>query len=107
MTTRRPLILRILLLGLICALVLLQARLWVSDDGFFGVQRLQQQVELQRNENQQLAERNQRLEAEVMDLKKGFTALEERARADLGLIAPNETFYVFGDPQDLEPETAR
>jgi cell division protein FtsB len=78
-------------------LILLQARLWVSEDGFIGAGRLQDQVNLQRAENAALAERNERLHAEVRDLKSGFSALEERARADLGLIAPNETFYVVSD----------
>ena len=106
MEDRRPLILRVLLIGLLFAAVLLQARLWVSDDGFIGVQRLSKQVELQRQENAELNERNQRLEAEVLDLKKGFTALEERARSDLGLISPNETFFVFGNTGDLDSDAA-
>ncbi len=98
-------VLRVLLIGLLIAAVMLQARLWVSDDGFIEVQRLGEQVELQRRENAELSERNRRLEAEVLDLKKGFTALEERARSDLGLIAPNETFFVFGNTGDLGPDT--
>ena len=40
-----------------------------------------------------------RLDAEVRDLKRGFAAVEERARSDLGLISPGESFYVFGDPE--------
>ena len=95
---RRPLLLRITLIVLGVVLILLQARLWVSEDGVFGMQRLADRVDLQRKENQELADRNERLHAEVRDLKSGFSALEERARADLGLIAPNETFYVVSDP---------
>lgn len=98
--TRRPLFLRITLIVLGVFLILLQARLWVSEDGFVGMHRLADRVELQQAENKELAERNERLHAEVQDLKDGFSALEERARADLGLIAPNETFYVVSDPPD-------
>ncbi len=47
-------------------------------------------------ENARLTQRNQRLEAEVVELRKGDSAVEERARADLGLIGPDETFYLFG-----------
>lgn len=94
---RRPLFLRITLIVLGVCLILLQARLWVSADGVAGMQRLGDRVALQRAENEELAERNKRLHAEVKDLKSGFSALEERARADLGLIAPNETFYVVSD----------
>jgi cell division protein FtsB len=73
--------------------LLLQYRLWMSDEGVRELSRLEQAVEKQRAENEQLAGRNTQLAAEVRDLKKGVTALEERARSDLGMIAGNETFY--------------
>ena len=44
-------------------------------------------------ENRTLAARNVALEAEVQDLKQGLAAIEERARVDLGMIAPGETFF--------------
>jgi cell division protein FtsB len=77
-------------------LVLLQVRLWVSDDGYREVVRLGTLITEQTAENARLAQRNQRLEAEVVELRKGDSAVEERARADLGLIGPDETFYLFG-----------
>jgi len=80
---------------LVVVLGLLQVRLWFSEDGLRGVSRLRGQLVEQRADNRRLAERNRRLEAEVADLRQGFSALEERARADLGLIGPNETFYIF------------
>ena len=95
---RRPLSLRITLVGLCIALVFLQLRLWVSEDGFAEVSRLSAQTESRRQENRALAERNARLAAEVRDLKRGDTALEERARSDLGFVAPDESFYIIGDP---------
>jgi cell division protein FtsB len=90
---------------LICLLVMLQVRLWVSDDGFGEISRLRRQVALQTNENKEFEIRNDRLDAEVGDLKLGFAAVEERARSDLGLVAPGESFYVFGDtaPVDSAP----
>jgi cell division protein FtsB len=94
---RRPLSLRITLVGLGLALVLLQLRLWASEDGFAEVHRLREQVEARRQENAALAERNARLSAEVRDLKRGASALEERARSDLGFVAPDESFYIIGD----------
>ena len=93
--SEKHLIVRICLVVLLCMLAVLQIRLWISEDGFAEMSRLRQQVEFQRHENEQLAERNDRLEAEVEDLKKGFGAVEERARSDLGLISPDESFYVF------------
>lgn len=79
--------------ALIVVVVLLQYRLWVSADGVRELSRLESAVAAQRASNAQLAERNKQLAAEVRDLKSGETALEERARSDLGMIADNETFY--------------
>jgi cell division protein FtsB len=80
-------------------LLLLQIRLWASDDGYREVARLASLITVQTAENTRLNQRNQRLEAEVVELRKGDSAVEERARADLGLIGPNETFYLFGAPR--------
>jgi len=91
---------RVLIIGLAGLLAVLQVRLWISGDGFSEVSRLRTQVELQREENAELADRNTRLEAEVDDLRGGFAAVEERARSDLGLIAPDETFYVFSGDEE-------
>lgn len=90
---------RLIIGGLFCLLLVLQVRLWISSGGFSEVSRLRQQVELQAHENEQLAERNERLEAEVKDLQRGAGAIEERARSDLGLIGEDETFYVFSEEQ--------
>jgi cell division protein FtsB len=92
--------------ALLAALALLQLRLWVSEDGFRGVAQLESQVVAQRLENRALAERNRRLEAEVADLRQGFSALEERARADLGLIGPNESFFIYAGPESEHPGSA-
>lgn len=78
---------------LVVLLVLLQYKLWVGDGSFAEVWDLYQQVEIQREENQQLRERNEALEAEVQDLKQGLGAIEERAREELGMIKEGETFY--------------
>ena len=92
-----------LTVALALAVIALQYRLWFSDDGVQGVSRLQQAVAAQRAENDQLAERNRQLAAEVRDLKTGMEALEERARSDLGMIARNETFYQVVPPRPADP----
>jgi cell division protein FtsB len=79
--------------SLLAALLLLQYRLWMSNDGAREVWRLSAAVSAQQSENAQLAQRNRQLAAEVHDLKQGYAALEERARTDLGMVAGNETFY--------------
>src|SRR3979411_1525217 len=78
------------------AVILLQYPVWFSQEGVGGVERLTRGVATKRADNEQLAERNRQLAAEVRDLKTGMDALEERARSDLGMIARNETFYQVG-----------
>jgi cell division protein FtsB len=75
-------------------LVALQWRLWVSDDGLRNRTKLREQVEAAQAENQQLAVRNAELDAEVQDLKSGQAAIETRARTTLGMIKPDETFFL-------------
>ena len=93
-----------LAVSLLAALLLLQYRLWLSDDGVREVLRLRSAVAEQQSENTRLLERNRQLAAEVRDLKQGYAALEERARSDLGMIAGNETFYQVVPPK---PRRAR
>lgn len=75
------------------ALVLLQYRVWVSDHGMREVSRLTAAVEAQAAANREQQGRNRQLVAEVNDLKGGLTALEERARSELGMVGNSETFY--------------
>lgn len=80
--------------------LLLQYRIWMSPEGAREVRRLERAVAAQADENQQLQTRNEQLAAEVRDLKQGLDAVEERARSDLGLIAPNETYFQVVPPED-------
>jgi len=73
--------------------VLLQAQLWLSDGGYRKTMKLRDAVAEQRDMNERLRERNAALDAEVVNLKQGLEAAEERARTDLGLIGRRETFY--------------
>ncbi|HEY0768288.1 MAG TPA: cell division protein FtsB [Steroidobacteraceae bacterium] len=84
------------------AVILLQYRVWVSENGVREVEGLQHAVATQRTDNERLAERNRQLAAEVRDLKTGMDALEERARSDLGMIARNETFYQVVPPRSAD-----
>ncbi|HDZ16107.1 MAG TPA: cell division protein FtsB [Methylophaga aminisulfidivorans] len=78
-------------------LVFLQYRIWLTHDGLPSLLRLHQSVEKQQRDNDQLKERNQVLSAEVKDLKSGLEALEERARSELGMVKPGETFFQIID----------
>lgn len=76
----------------------LQYRLWLGEANLLHVRQLKRQIADQQVENERLQQRNQRLEAEVRDLKKGLSAIEERARSDLGLIRRDEVFYQLVTP---------
>lgn len=84
---------RILALCLLAIVAFLQVRLWVSDSGMREVWRLRREVAVQTEQNAVLKDRNRSLAAEVQDLKKGKSAIEERARTDLGMVGTNETFF--------------
>ena len=82
-----------LLVLLVILLVYLQYSLWIGDGSLQDVWRLHKDVEQQRQENAVLRERNEALEAEVLDLQQGLEAIEEHAREDLGMIKKGEIFY--------------
>lgn len=90
--------LRILVIVLLLIAAVLQYRLWFGNGGLQEVWALRAQIEAQQHENAQLRERNRALVAEVQDLKKGTSAVEERARTDLGMVAVGETFYQVVEP---------
>jgi cell division protein FtsB len=71
----------------------MQYSLLGGQSGLLEVARLQEQITAQETVNASLSERNRQLHAEVLDLKQGIAAIEERARHDLGMVKPNETFY--------------
>jgi cell division protein FtsB len=91
------------LLGVLFLLLLmLQYRLWVGDGSLAEVRQLRADIEAQKAENAQLAERNRALQAEVKDLKQGLEAIEERARSQLGMVKQGETFFhMIGDQAPL------
>jgi cell division protein FtsB len=84
---------RWLIIVLAIAGIGLQAELWLADDGYRKTLKLRAAVAEQRHMNEQLRARNAALDAEVINLKQGIDAAEERARTDLGMIGKTETFY--------------
>ena len=83
------------LVGIMLMLLMsLQYELWFAPQGNVGgVHHLRQQVAAGADTVKSLQTRNQRLVAEISNLKKGTDALEERARNDLGMVREDEVFY--------------
>jgi cell division protein FtsB len=84
---------------LVLLFLMLQYTLWLGDFGHLRLMQLESAVALQQKANNKLEQRNLRLRAEVIDLKQGTAALEERARMQLGMIKEGEVFF-----QVIEPE---
>jgi cell division protein FtsB len=89
--------LRWVALILLLLLIGLQFKLWSNHGGMSEVNSLRVAVKKQGDENDKLTQRNQALAADVNDLKHGEQAVEARARGELGLIKPGETFYQVVD----------
>ena len=87
------LMIKIIIFSMALLLIIIQSYSWISDGGIREAWELDREVDIRENENQQLRDRNISLEAEVSDLKQGLSAIEERARTDLGMIEEQETYY--------------
>lgn len=74
-------------------LIVLQLQLWFGSHGVFHLWSLRNNIEKTESDNNALVLRNEQLHAEVVQLKKGQEALEERARSQLGFIKDGEIFY--------------
>jgi len=84
---------KIIALILLILLIWLQYKIWLQDGGIPEVLQLQKEVDIEQSEVKKLQERNQSLDAEVKDLKKGLDAIEERARSEMGMIKKGEVYY--------------
>lgn len=84
---------------LVIALVLIQFPLWFGSGGWIRVWLLERDIAVRQEENLAREQRIRELEAEVQDLKRNPKAAEERARYELGLIAPGERFLQWGQPK--------
>ncbi|GKX58848.1 cell division protein FtsB [Leminorella grimontii] len=82
-----------LTLLLIVLLGWLQYSLWLGKNGLHDYARVKEDIALQQDNNAKLKSRNERLFAEISDLKGGQEAIDERARSELGMIKPGESFY--------------
>ena len=71
----------------------LQYPMWLGKGGWLQVREYDRQLAAQREANAKLKMRNDALDADVRDLKTGSEAIEERARAELGMIRQDEVFF--------------
>ena len=77
---------------LIALLLILHGPLWFGRGSIPDVARLSKQLEEQKQLNAQALQANERLEAEIHDLKEGLEIVEEKARSELGMVKANEIY---------------
>jgi cell division protein FtsB len=73
-------------------LLVLQLQLWFGRGSVPDVWRLRQQHQAQLQLNASAEQDVERLRAEIRDLRDGLEMVEERARAEIGMVKPNEIF---------------
>lgn len=91
---------RLITLSLAVLLLLIQYPLWLGKGGWLRVWDLDNQVTAAQKKNEELKARNAKLNSEVLDLKEGTGAVEERARYELGMIKEGEIFVQILEPND-------
>jgi cell division protein FtsB len=84
---------RWLALVFVVLIVAIQYPMWLGKGGWLQVRELDRQLAQQREANGRLKARNEALDADVRDLKTGYEAIEERARAELGMIKGDEVLF--------------
>jgi cell division protein FtsB len=79
-------------LALLALIAIVQAELWFGKGGLPRVMSLRSQVQAQQAANAEARNHNEQLRAEVSDLKEGLEMVEEKARAELGMVKPDEIY---------------
>ena len=96
---------RFITAALLLLLALVQAELWAGKGGRSYVVQLQSQLQAQQQANDAARLRNQRLTAEVSDLKEGLEMVEEKARSELGMVKPDEILVQLSPRRRCRPWT--
>jgi cell division protein FtsB len=91
MTNHRPI--KALLVALVIVVAFMQYRLWFADGGFVDIFRLKKEIRALQAKNDEISKHNATLISEIDSLKKGGSAIENRARGDLGMVKKGEVFY--------------
>jgi len=91
---------------LVLLLVMMQVNVWLTKDGYSRLAEIKELIQDQQKENNEMVSRNSQLKEEIKDLKDGYSAIEEKAREDIGMIKEGEEFYLLTKPRpDLEAKT--
>lgn len=84
---------KILIVIILLLIAQFQYRIWIGDGSVAEIDAYQQRLDDLKKQVEEKRQRNEALYAEVLDLRKGQEAIEERARDELGMIKEDETFF--------------
>jgi cell division protein FtsB len=84
---------KILFAIIVLLIIHFQYRIWVGDGSIAEIDAYQHRLNDLQKQAEEKRQRNEALYAEVLDLRKGQEAIEERAREELGMIKEDETFF--------------
>lgn len=84
---------RLIAAVLFAALIWSMVQLFARPDGYAKVRELQTRVAEQRAANAEAVRKNEQLARSIVALQQPGEAIEERARMDLGMVRPGETFF--------------
>lgn len=80
---------------LVALLLVVHVQLWVGRGSVRDVAQLQSRLAAQQRANDAARLDNERLAAEVRDLREGLETIEEKARLELGMVRPNEILVQY------------
>ncbi|MCH2476388.1 MAG: septum formation initiator family protein [Gammaproteobacteria bacterium] len=86
---------RLVTIVLIILFLLLQVDIWIKKDGYKRKVELTETIEMQTEANKEMTIRNNQLQQEIIDLRNGTEAIEEKARTEMGMIKEGEEFYLI------------
>ena len=79
--------------------MVIHAQLWFGRGSVGSVGDMQRKLQQQQADNVKAQQANERLAAEVRDLREGLEMVEEKARGELGMVRPNEIFVNVVKPK--------
>ncbi len=83
---------RTVALVLLLLLVGIHVQLWEGRGSIPQVREMRSQLAAQQGANERARQANERLAAEVQDLREGLDMVEERARTELGMVRQGEIY---------------
>lgn len=92
-----------LIVFLLLLIAALQYRLWLGDGGIREYRETTRRIDELQQEGERRSVRNAAVAADVADLRDGSDAIEERARHDLGMVKPGETYVQIYQEDNASP----